>query len=201
MVSCNTVSKCFWCFQLEQTGRFWAIVWRTMSFAVGVLSMCLCVWTVSKDVKPVPWVFWQFVQSDFNFNTSLQQGDMACNQGPCPTKLPDCTGSGAWSALCTCTVFQLLTKLLHCRVLHLHHSDFRTARETGFTSKTRAPIGFTTSYSLAAIWNSWYCRCLHSCFFMWIFHDMFTWIASSRSIDFHFIIFSHDGLLLRRHLH
>ena len=23
----------------------------------------------------------------------VQQGDMAYNQGPCPTKLPDCTGS------------------------------------------------------------------------------------------------------------
>ena len=28
----------------------------------------------------------------WKFSTKLQ-GDMACNQGPCPTKLPDCTGS------------------------------------------------------------------------------------------------------------
>ena len=34
---------------------------------------------------------------------------MACNQGPCPTKLPDCTGSRAWSALCTCSEMKLLT--------------------------------------------------------------------------------------------
>ena len=34
---------------------------------------------------------------------------MACNQGPCPTKLPDCTGSRAWSALCTCFEMKLLT--------------------------------------------------------------------------------------------
>ena len=38
---------------------------------------------------------------------SFQQGDVVCNQGPRPTKLLDCMGYRAWSALRTCSI-------LHC---------------------------------------------------------------------------------------
>ena len=36
------------------------------------------------------------------------QGDVACNQGPRPTKLPDCMGYRAWSALPTGSIFQFV---------------------------------------------------------------------------------------------
>ena len=78
-------------------------------------SMCVCVWTVSKDVKPVPWVFWNFLQSGFNFNTSLQQGA----RNPwfvCPgQRRPDDMG------VKTYLLFELLSKLSHCFVFSIHH--------------------------------------------------------------------------------
>ena len=77
--------------------------------------VCVCVWTISKDVKPVPWVFWNFLQSGFNFNTSLQQGA----RNPwfvCPgQRRPDDMG------VKTYLLFELLSKLSHCFVFSIHH--------------------------------------------------------------------------------
>ena len=60
-----------------------------------------CVWNIWTEVKPL------YTVASFSAFWFLQ-GDVACNQGPRPTKLPDCMGYRAWSALPTGSIFQFV---------------------------------------------------------------------------------------------
>jgi len=62
-------------------------------------GVCVCVELLNKSKTSTVASF-----SAFGF----QQGDVACNQGPRSSKLPDCMGYRAWSALRTCSIFQFV---------------------------------------------------------------------------------------------
>ena len=76
--------------------------------------------------------------------SNMLQGDMACNQGPCPTKLPDCTGSGAWSALCTCSeTVDFLVLLIQAVAAFFHHLNRDRGR---WFQEGELPFGDASSY-------------------------------------------------------
>ena len=82
-------------------------VWVYVYLYIYICIVCVELLNTSKtSIVASFWAFW------------FQQGDVAGNQGPRPTKLPDCMWYRAWSALRTCSIFPCVWQEAKPRTAH-----------------------------------------------------------------------------------